>query len=135
VADIFSKEMRSIIMSKIKSKYNKLDMAVHNWLCGMKIRHKMYPKVSGSPDIVLLNGGKPLYLFIDGCFFHKCPKHYKRPKSNVSYWVRHIEIENVERDKKRETYPYEWLQIWEHEVRDGTFKYKIMDALREKDHG
>lgn len=130
MADIFSKEMRSIIMSRIRPKYNKLDMAVHNWLCGMKIKHKMYPKVLGNPDIVLFNNGEPLYLFIDGCFFHKCPKHYRRPKSNVSYWVRHIEIENVRRDKKRVSYPYKWLRIWEHEVWNGIFKYKIMKALR-----
>jgi DNA mismatch endonuclease (patch repair protein) len=122
-------------MSKIKSKYNKLDVAVHNWLCGMKIRHKMYPRVWGNPDIVIYDGGELLYLFIDGCFFHGCPEHYKRPKSNVSYWVRHIEIENVGRDKKREAYPYRWLRVWEHEVWDGTFKYKIMNALERRNYG
>jgi len=129
LVDRFSPEKRSWIMSRIRSKRTSPEMTIHNWLCGMKIRHEMYPKVLGNPDIKICHGGMEIYLFVDGCFWHGCPLHYKRPKSNIGYWVRHIEVENVERDKKRAELPYRWVRIWEHEVRDGSFKGKILSVL------
>lgn len=25
-------------------------------------------------------------VFIDGCYWHGCPEHYRRPRTNLSYW-------------------------------------------------
>lgn len=37
-------------------------------------------------------------VFIDGCFWHGCPTHYREPKSNADYWRSKI-ARNKARDK------------------------------------
>jgi DNA mismatch endonuclease, patch repair protein len=38
----------------------------------------------GNPDFVFTR--KKLAVFVDGCFWHGCPKCYRRPTSNRKYW-------------------------------------------------
>lgn len=131
MADVFTKEKRSEIMSKIHGglKDNNLERRVHNWLKGEHIRHTMYPKINGNPDVVLENNGRPVYVFIDGCFWHVCPEHYRRPKTRKKFWIRHVEKSNSRRELARKKLQYRWIRIWEHDVGDGTFKDKIMDTM------
>lgn len=37
-------------------------------------------------------------VFIDGCFWHGCPEHHRRPGVNVDYWN-----EKVERNRQRDS--------------------------------
>ena len=57
-------------------------------------------------------------VFIDGCFWHSCPEHGVRPKSNTEYWDAKLE-RNALRDKEVNTALKErgWkvLRFWEHE--------------------
>lgn len=57
-------------------------------------------------------------VFVNGCFWHGCPKHYKEPKTNAEYWVPKIE-RNVERDAETSLRLKSegWLviRLWEHE--------------------
>jgi len=112
-----SREERSIRMSKIQSKWTTPERTVHNFLKGNKIKHKMHPNIGGNPDIKLTNSKK--VIFIQGCFWHKCPKCYKEPKSNKRYWVTKIN-KNVKRDvknrKELKKNGYNVIEIWEHEV-------------------
>jgi DNA mismatch endonuclease (patch repair protein) len=129
VADVFSKAKRSEIMSKIHQP-TRLERKVHNWLKGMKIRHRMYPDVEGSPDVRLIRPGKDdVYVFIDGCQWHACKLHYRRPKSNRRFWVRHIEHAERRRMERRRRLPYPWIRIWEHEVEDGSYKRIILSLV------
>jgi DNA mismatch endonuclease (patch repair protein) len=129
MADVFTREKRSEIMSKIHQP-TRLERTVHNWLCGARIRHRMYPRVEGSPDIVIFpDGGDPVYVFVDGCQWHCCPLHYRRPKSNTEFWIRHIEESNRRREELRGRLPYRWTRIWEHEVKNGSFKRRILEAV------
>ena len=89
----------------------------------------MYPKIEGDPDIVLDNGGDPVYVFVDGCFWHCCPLHYRRPKSRPDFWVPHVEGSNARREERRKNLSYEHVRIWEHEVKDGSFKGIILRSL------
>lgn len=65
--------------------------------------------------------GQRLAVFVDGCFWHGCPKHGTRPTTNASYWIPKIE-RNVERDRANDALLVErgWhvLRIWEHEPLD-----------------
>src|SRR5690242_10941724 len=38
-------------------------------------------------------------VFVDGCYWHRCPKHGTQPRSNVTYWTRKLD-RNVERDRE-----------------------------------
>lgn len=51
----------------------------------------------GRPDIVIPNLN--LAIFLDGCFFHLCPKHGRIPDSNRDYWEPKL-LGNVRRDAR-----------------------------------
>lgn len=128
MTDTISRERRSEIMSKIQGGLdrNSIERRVHNWLKGNRIRHEMQPKIVGNPDVYLKD--IDIYLFLDGCFWHCCPKHYRRPKSNQEFWIPHIEESNRKREKKRKKLSYRWVRIWEHDIRNGAFK-DVITAL------
>ena len=70
--------------------------------------------IFGKPDFV--NKKKKIAVFIDGCFWHKCPNHYKAPKQNSFFWREKIK-RNIKRDKEvnnrlKET-GWEVIRIWE----------------------
>ena len=66
-------------------------------------------------DIVFTN--KKIAIFVDGCFWHSCPKHGTVPKSNRGYWVPKLQ-ENVERDRANDSalklIGWKVLRVWEH---------------------
>jgi DNA mismatch endonuclease (patch repair protein) len=57
-------------------------------------------------------------IFIDGCYWHGCPNHYKEPKTNTDYWRAKI-TGNGQRDRQTDELLSEagWLvlRFWEHE--------------------
>lgn len=57
-------------------------------------------------------------VFVDGCFWHRCPAHATDPKTNSDYWKPKLE-RNVERDRETDLLLKEagWLsvRVWEHE--------------------
>jgi len=62
--------------------------------------------------------GLHLAVFIDGCFWHGCPEHATRPKSNGDWWAEKLDG-NVRRDRRTdaELKSRGWtvLRFWEHE--------------------
>jgi len=122
MSDMFTKKQRSYIMSRIRSKWTSQEKIVHNYLKGNKIKHQMHPAIIGSPDILIK--GKNIVVFLHGCFWHKCKKHYIAPKSRKGYWVNKIN-NNVKRDKKNvaslKKQGYTVLTIWEHDIKNKRF--------------
>ena len=118
MVDNLTKEQRSKCMSRIRSKWTVQEVKIHNYLKGNKIKHKMHPRLIGKPDILLTNTN--VVVFLHGCFWHKCPKCYKEPKSRKDYWLPKID-NNVKRDKKYarilKLEGYKVLKLWEHEVK------------------
>ena len=59
-----------------------------------------------------------LALYIDGCFWHGCVEHGKRPRTNDGYWADKL-ARNQERDRDtdRRLRDAGWtvLRVWEHE--------------------
>jgi len=115
MSDIFSKEKRSQTMSQIKNKETKLELKFKNMLQGLRFRYQ--PKLIGKPDFALKN--LKIAIFVDSCFWHKCPRHFRQPKSNKTYWIPKID-RNVKRSKeincqlKKEGWKI--LRFWEHET-------------------
>jgi len=72
----------------------------------------------GHPDFVFPK--MHVALFVDGCFWHGCPRCRLRSKSNRDYWQSKI-AGNAARDKivTRELQAAGWLviRIWEHAIR------------------
>ena len=130
MVDVLTKNQRSILMSKVRSKWSKLEKRVHNRLKAEKIKHKMHPKMFGSPDILV---GEKKAIFIDSCFWHGCSKHKTQiPTTNRNFWVAKIKA-NKARDRKVTRVlrgkGYKIVRIWEHELR---YIDKVMNKIRER---
>ena len=73
--------------------------------------------VFGKPDFVFRQ--VRLALFVDGCFWHGCPKHATKPANNRAFWRRKLSS-NKTRDRlvTRTLRKTGWrvLRIWEHEL-------------------
>lgn len=61
-----------------------------------------------------------LAVFVDGCFWHKCPSHFRAPRTNADYWQSKIQA-NFERDRQVDSAlrlnGWRVMRIWEHELR------------------
>lgn len=82
--------------------------------------------VTGRPDFVFPR--LKIAVFIDGCFWHRCPNHCRLPASNKDYWNKKIERNRI-RDKKTSKALREkgWtvIRIWEHEIKTNEFNRKL----------
>lgn len=133
MTDTLTPERRSALMSRIQGgiRRNSLERAVHNWLKGHHIRHRMNPRMPGSPDAVLSSATGGFALFVDGCFWHACPRHYRPPKNPRPSWGHDLRAEERARSRRRRLLTVRWHRVWEHEVRDGSFGPKILRWLEE----
>lgn len=68
------------------------------------------------PDVVFTRA--KVAVFLDGCFWHRCPEHATTPATNTDYWIAKFE-RNVERDRAvdRSLAADGWtvIRVWEHE--------------------
>lgn len=128
MVDTFSKTERSRIMSRVKSKNNKstelgfISIIKEKNITGWR---RNYPLI-GKPDFVFPK--QRVAIFIDGCFWHKCPKHCRMPSSNKEYWNQKIEKNRI-RDRKTKKLLKEagWfvVRIWEHEIKQKKINRKL----------
>lgn len=76
-------------------------------------------KLKGNPDIAIQK--YKIVFFYDSCFWHSCPTHGNRPRSNVEYWDKKLR-RNIERDKEVTDYykniGWNILKVWEHELKE-----------------
>lgn len=108
---------RSEQMSRIRSRDTVPELLLRKAVWALGLRYRVCVRLPGRPDIVFPR--QKLVVFVDGCFWHGCPLHYVRPKSNTSYWSPKIEA-NIARDRRQEAALEEegWhvLRLWEHEI-------------------
>ena len=117
--DVFSKAKRSEVMSHIRGAGNKdtelrlIRIFRAHGITGWRRRRTVF----GKPDFVFLN--ERLALFVDGCFWHGCPRHGTKPKQNAKFWREKI-ARNQARDRlvTRTLHARGWrtLRVWEHEL-------------------
>lgn len=117
--DNVDKVTRSKVMSSIRSFGNRsTEIAMVRLLkeCQLAGWRRHWP-VRGRPDFVWPQAR--IAVFVDGCYWHCCPKHGKTPESNHEYWERKFR-RNQARDKEvnRALRAKGWkvLRIWEHDI-------------------
>lgn len=106
-------------MSRIRGRGNKdTELALAKLFRWHKITGwRRNQKIFGKPDFIFPK--LKLALFVDGCFWHGCPKHETKPKNNRAFWRR-----KFSRNKKRDVLVtrtlrragWRVLRIWEHEL-------------------
>ncbi|WP_444934536.1 very short patch repair endonuclease [Microbulbifer sp. JTAC008] len=119
MADVLSTKQRRRCMSRIRGTDTGPELLLRKaiWIKGYRYRVKS--TLPGKPDMCFI--GQRLAIFVDGCFWHKCPKHFVTPKTRTEFWVDKIN-KNCERDKRvtKELQESGWrvLRIWEHEIKE-----------------
>lgn len=118
--DKITKETRSRIMAKVRSRDNRsTERRLRSSLAGSGVSgYQLHAKeLPGAPDFVFL--GEKVAIFVDGCFWHGCPRCYRRPHSSQDYWDAKVK-RNMERDRKNRQLLRDmgWLpvRIWEHSL-------------------
>ena len=120
--DTVSKERRSEIMSRIRSKGMKPEMAVRRMTHAMGYRYRLhYKKLPGTPDLVF--PGRRKAIFVHGCFWHQhsdpACKKARVPESNRDFWVAKFErnvVRDAESQASLEEMGWRVLVIWECEI-------------------
>lgn len=123
---------RSRIMRSIRAKGNK-----STELRMMKTLRKGYitgwrrhANLVGTPDFVWHRAR--VALFVDGCFWHGCPKCYLPPRHNASFWSAKVSG-NRKRDRRvnRLLRSAGWrvVRIWECQIDDRMTLDKVRQAL------
>jgi DNA mismatch endonuclease, patch repair protein len=107
-------------MSQVKGKNTKLEILFRQYIWNKGLRgYRLHTKLPGKPDLFF--GPKKVAVFIDGCFWHKCPICFKGPKTNKKFWGVKIRS-NVERDLdndiKLNKIGVESIRFWEHEIKE-----------------
>ena len=136
MVDTLNKSQRSRVMSKIRGKDTKPELAVRSLLHQMGYRFRLHRHdLPGSPDIVL-----PRYravVFVHGCFWHRhegCSKAYTVKTDPEGRWRKKFE-QNVERDRRAtaELRKLGWkvIVVWECMICEpGRLKQRFRRRLR-----
>ena len=121
--DVFSSEKRSEVMSSVRSTGNKTTevplarsmrkLGVRGWR-----RHLRISGLRTKPDFVFQS--ERVVVFVDGCFWHRCPLHGTSPANNAEFWRKKLDG-NVERDRRVDALLAEsgWriVRFWEHSIK------------------
>lgn len=131
MADIFTKEKRSEVMSRIRPKGTKPEMKVFRFLRKERIYfQKHYKRVAGSPDVAVPS--RKIAVFIDGDFWHGYQFAKWRDKLPKVYWQDKIAA-NIRRDRRTfaalRKNGWKVMRVWEHELTEKR-KEKAFEKIR-----
>lgn len=135
MADIFSSNKRSEIMSKVSGRDTKPEMIVRRYLFAHGFRYrKNVKKLPGTPDIVLSK--YKTVIFVHGCYWHGHEyRAGKLPTTNVEFWTSKIET-NIARDAKvisaLESLRWRVIIVWQCELKNQTLKAARLFELRQQ---
>jgi DNA mismatch endonuclease (patch repair protein) len=114
-----------------------LRSALHRMGLRFRLDRSPIPGMRSRADIVFPR--ERVAVFVDGCFWHRCPAHGTTPKNNREWWVAKLDG-NVERDRRvdEELRRAAWrvVRVWEHEDVDaGAAKVRdVVVAARRGGH-
>lgn len=123
---------RSEVMSRIQGKDTGPELLLRRavWAAGGRYRSQWRHASGGRIDIAF--PGPRIAIQVDGCFWHGCPQHGIRPKSNKAFWD-----EKLKRNKDRDAIQTlnlvrdGWLvlRFWEHQIDDAAGLQQAVDSV------
>jgi DNA mismatch endonuclease (patch repair protein) len=116
-------------MARVRSVDTGPELAIRRALWHAGLRYRVRPSIPGRPDLAFV--GCKIAVFVDGCFWHGCPEHYKASVTNVAFWSEKI-ARNQHRDREVEfalrRLGWTVLRYWEHEVEGDLVS--VVDRIR-----
>lgn len=130
--DIFTKEKRSEIMAKIRSKGSKMEIKLKSALEENHLKSEYQPKIFGNPDFLVMPN---IAVFCDSSFWHGRDWSKLKHRLSEGYWYEHINHNRmrdriVNRELKKQGYVV--LRFWEEQIEKHPDKciMKIHEALK-----
>jgi DNA mismatch endonuclease (patch repair protein) len=119
MSDVLTPDQRRFNMSRIKGSDTGPEKLLRSGLHARGLRFRLHRRdLPGCPDIVF--PASRIAVFVDGCFWHGCPLHGARPKSNRTFWRKKLS-RNKKRDKEvtalLEAQGWTVMRYWEHEIK------------------
>lgn len=107
-------------MKKIRRRDTAPEKAIRSklWRLGYRYKIDSRPESSVGRKADLTFRSRLVAVFIDGCYWHGCPKHCVTSGKNRSWWNRKIATNRIrDRDTSRRLRAAGWtvVRIWEHE--------------------
>lgn len=96
------------------------EVALRRELHALGLRYRVdvpvLPDVRRRPDVVF--PARRVAVFVDGCFWHRCPVHAIPPKNNASWWAAKLQ-RTVDRDRdtdaRLDAANWAVVRVWEYE--------------------
>ncbi len=116
--DVMSVRKRSELMSRIRGSDTRPELQLRQTLWKMGLRYRVQQRIGRfRPDLIFVRAR--LVIYVDGCFWHCCPLHGVRPKSNEAFWKTKLD-RNVQRDAETNAIlaaqGWRVLRFWEHQI-------------------
>ena len=132
-SDVFNKAKRSEVMSRIRGRGNRttelsmINLFRRHGITGWRRNQPVF----GKPDFIFRK--MKVAVFVDGCFWHGCPGHYRQPQTRKVFWE-----SKINRNKKRDLQVnrmlrrngWRVLRIWEHAFQNETKLIARLGNLR-----
>lgn len=116
MSDLISQSKRSALMARIRRKNTKPERQMARALASLGLA---YEAQQGIAHVDFAFPSAKVALFVDGCFWHGCPKHRRAPASHKDYWEWKVRY-NRERDHRlrRGLRSNGWVifRVWEHSL-------------------
>jgi DNA mismatch endonuclease, patch repair protein len=85
---------------------------------GLRFRVDVAPIPGSHRRADMVFSRRQIAVFVDGCWWHGCPEHWRRPKSNPEYWldkVRHNQARDRDTDRRLIAAGWRVVRVWEHD--------------------
>ena len=107
-------------MQRIGTRDTKPELALRSEIHRMGLRYRIdvAPVTCGRRRADIVFSASRTAVFVDGCFWHRCPIHGTEPKSNSEWWSQKLAMTwERDRDTDRIYCKAGWkvIRVWEHE--------------------
>ncbi len=124
--DVLSPDQRRLCMRNNRGRDTKPELVLRRLCWALGLRYRVNTNIVGKPDFVFSR--QKIAVFVDGCFWHGCPQHYKAPSTRSEFWKEKLNA-NRKRDIKvtQELSEAGWLvlRFWEHDLRKDAQRQKL----------
>ena len=123
-------------MKKIRRESTDIENKLRSILDSLKIAYETQVNVENVKVDFLLKNERTV-IFVNGCFWHGCPRCWTPPKKNRTFWVRKMKANKTRDEKKvKQLKAKGWnvVVIWGHELKNEravrTTKLKLAKLFR-----
>jgi DNA mismatch endonuclease (patch repair protein) len=107
-------------MANVRQKGTDIELALRREMYRLGLRYRIGYQILEKPRRVadVAFPGRRIAIFVDGCFWHGCPRHATWPKQNAKFWREKIEAnQRRDEDTNERLRALGWtvLRFWSHE--------------------